>query len=691
MSGPRVSRGAFRGVTALLAERRALFVHVSLWAGFALAFLFGLLCALARAATPSALRELGLPAFAAACGCMPLLVACPWTCVSQANAPLRRDELLVLPLGRLALPTATLVGSLLGLAAWLVATLLGLALTIGPRPLLEALLDPAAADTVHLWLVASVAAFAVGTSVGAIGSSWGLAACGWGLAPLVVLSAFDVMGYDGGTRRAYAMLWTAGLTVYFLVLPFLLYSRPLHIWTSSRQPGVEGPWLIPFATVVGATIALGLAGAGWLLAGVLAVGGALTWVARRSRPPLRGPSAIKLALLASLVPVVPLTVLGLVVDARADVERADGLVQRKALLAPDGRHVAFDVEPRLAVEGGLCPRTRRVVVVDVAGERAPIFVPARFAELEVGAWSSDGRFLAVEDHSVGRLRRGPTRPARKAEADVDPFDIVGFKVGTALSEAWIVDTHTGEVEVRGAFEVAPGWTTPDDLVTCSSSLAGDHVLRDGAGRELVVPRSRGALRVVGYAGGRPVFVLGPHAPGVIDPTFGPVAAGLHRWDVASGLVEHDPARGARWSLVMAPAGEADPGRAQVCRDGAALELDADVRRVLLEACDGDAIVALAGNALVRIDARDGARTVLVPGDGDAPLHVRAIDRASGAVLVVRGGAPLLVDPRTGRCTPLPPVAVGATALVGEAMLVEAPARGWPALLAADGTSRPVKP
>jgi hypothetical protein len=163
VSAPIASSSPFRGVRALLAEKgHALVYGVALFFGFAPALLFGIVCALARSSAPFAVREIGLPTFAAVCGGVPIVLALPWTTVSQANAPVRRDELLVLPLGRLALPTAALIGSLLGIVAWLAAVLLGLALTVGLGAVVEGLTDPAAGETVRLWLGGSVVAFAVG-------------------------------------------------------------------------------------------------------------------------------------------------------------------------------------------------------------------------------------------------------------------------------------------------------------------------------------------------------------------------------------------------------------------------------------------------------------------------------------------------------------------------------------------------
>lgn len=604
----------------------------------------------------------------------PLVVGLPWTMSVGAGAPPRRDELLLLPMGRLALPAAVLVGGALVALAAVAGLLAALLVVFGPGALVAA---AGALDHVPWWGPALV--FAGAFFLGALGGSAAVASATWWLGPALVAAAAPMMGYERADVAGYLALWLAAFAAFLLVVPFLLYARPVHVWAASNQPGERAPGAELLTTSAG-LLALGLAGVGWALLGVVAVGGLARARARRQHPARGGGSALRLAHGVALALAAPLVLAGLIVDARAGAERLEDLVPVHAAFSPDARHAVIISSPRAG--GRVRPTTKRALVLDLTGQRPPRLLPPRFAclpdGLDAAAWSTDGRWVAVHDLTRGRLH-------------LPPLGMSHFRAELRLVQASAVagtifyDTATGDVVRAGPRVLAAGWRHPDELVEARPRLRGGWTLRDAAGRALHLP----AFELAGYDAGRPLV-----APVTNELRLDAVAGALvvrsaQRWD-GEALVAPALDRG-RWVWRAAHDGEASraPRRpALLERDGVELRLEA-VAGVLLEACTADAVVFYDDEGLVRRRLQGGEREVLLPRAGAERLVTRWAAPDGRLVLVRRDDEVWAIDLEGGRATCLGPHE-GAIAPLDGGVVVLRSGR-WPRLRGPDGRERSLAP
>lgn len=408
------------------------------------------------------------------------LVAASWiTCGPAA----RREELLALPVGRLALPTHVfLCGSVLTVLtalAFLLAFALatgGVAWSLFVNPSRDLALGLIGAGGLWVWAAA----------LGSVAQHPAALALLWPIPPAILVVSAGGMGHGRDATAVWAVTWIGCVALALLLLPFLLYAGPRHTWALSRAADARGrAVLLAVVTATLALLALGLLGAGWPLLLVIVLGGAWTLrILRRARPAPRGASATPflrsqlLLLLAWLPPLL----LGLWADARAvDSIRPGGPVRLGALaIAPSGSHLAIHL---VAAERNGAKRLSRVAVIDLSGRTAPVLLGERFTH--IAGWSKDGRWLAVHEASYGRLYCDvPFRPSSSPWED--RFEVLLQRGGRTLC----LEASTGEVRSYAPRQVRPGWLDPDELVHFSVGLAADWALSDGRGRALGLPREQ---------------------------------------------------------------------------------------------------------------------------------------------------------------------------------------------------------
>jgi len=238
---------------------------------------------------------------------------------ATGGARCRREELLVLPIGRLAPPLAVLAISAATLALWAAVTYGALALVLTVEPLQGAWAIGQEGRFVRgagLWTIP--AAWALVTAVGALGNSTSMVAVIWPLLPMLLGAAAANVGYSSDLAMpAHVLLWSAALGGYYLVLPFALYALPRSAWAdrdTKLDPGGPAAHLVALLGLV-AWAFLGLLAAA-LLTGL----GALAL--RRSCKSTTGaaPRSLRttpwVALLVALPFVLPALALELALDAR---------------------------------------------------------------------------------------------------------------------------------------------------------------------------------------------------------------------------------------------------------------------------------------------------------------------------------------------------------------------------------------
>lgn len=596
--------------------------------------------------------------------------------------PSRREELSLLPVGRLALPAAVLAGAFgLTLATWLAWSVTFL---LASAPCQEG--DRALTLLLQGLGLAAGAAVALVGPIALASRTSGLLFALYVLAPgMAATLAF--MGHGPEAVALFAGLACAALVLLCLGLPFAVHALgPAAIQTAKGVPTRDGA-------------EEGLAVAAACLAAVLFVSGArplplalgglvLAWnvralraLPRPARRRLRA-SPVALAIMAGLLGPIVAAAWGLELRTQARADAGQGLVPRAwadaCVVDPTGRRAALAVDaPYLA---GFA--AQRVVVVELTGPTAGrrTIVPARFPRLDRGAWSQDGRWLAVQEEAVGRLTRsGLGREGLEVPdgaAGVVALRLFGDLRGTTL----VVDADSGEVQDLGRRLVAPGWRAPGELVEVELGLDGKPRLRSGDVRERLSRR----WRLAGYLDGRLVLESPGDGAGV-DRRFGEVTGALLRFAAAGiGPLPLEPPA---WTVEgVAPAEARHPASVVVARGD-----DPAVRVVLEDATVEPAslgersLLALSDAGLVRVSLPDGARTLVLPGaDVVDPLAGRpgvfAARTPAGWFLLDGDASPRRLTLPVGR-VPLALAADGRVVIGGAA----------PALVDADGGTTPLLP
>jgi hypothetical protein len=663
--------GAFRGTSALLAPRAQAYLGLVLLGGFAPAFVLGLFGRLGGA-NASDVFAVGLIGVILATLFTPAIVAVPFSLPTPPHGRPRRDDLLVLPLGPLAIPATTLIGSVAGALGWILAATFGAWLILDASVVSEALQH--ARSPLAGWVVLGlVSIFCFMFSATTVGNGTMLVAIAWLVPAGLTVSTLGAMGYDASATFAYAVVWAASLDLYLLVLPFALHLLPPYVW-SRQQAEERAPAVLAFGLAV-AVLLLGVLDAGASLLVVLALTGLRVRHLSRRYPIRRGVSATWCALGLSLPFVLPPVVLGLAVERRADVRDWRAFEGRAVIPSPDGRHVAVRVGPR--ADGTVRAETSWTVVLDARGERAPIVVPARFTDGAV--WSRDGRWLAVEDQAFGRLRLDVPRDERGVPPDVGWFEVAITRAAEAALVTWIVDTTTGEVTRHDRLAVAPGWTEPAQLLRSRLVDGGDVELTDGRGARAVVRRGDGTFRVVAYDDDGAALLAFAQAPPAttLHPVFGAVPRVLTRWTDRTRV---DLADGRRWVELRAADG------VTVARLGRTLTLP-DGAHALVRASQDDEALLIGDAAGLHRLAPDGTRTTLVARERTSLFHAEPARRRA---IVFLGDQLAVLDLDTGRLGARAPLtSAPVLGLIGDDLLVGDV--GWPAVRAADGALRSLRP
>lgn len=670
----------FLGTRALVASRRPW--RRGLVIVFAVAgLIFGL-----GAALTAADREGLFVLQAAAC----LFAGCVGALQSGGNltmglgglaAPSRREELSLLPVGRLALPAAVLLATArLTLSTWLgwsAPFLLASAPCHSGELTLQLLLGGLG--------VATAAALALAAPIAIGSSSSGALLCLYVLGPGLAVT-LGGMGHGPEAVALFGGLCVGALVLLCLGLPFAVHALgPAAIQTArgvpTRDAAEEG------LAAIGALVAAGSFLAGGSPALLVAGGGLLAWGARRlvrlPRPARRRwrASPVAIGLMAALFVPIGAAAWALDIRAQALADAGEGLVARThreaVVVDPTGRRAAVMAEARYGLGFG----ARRLVVVELTGPGAGrrTVVPARFPRLEPGAWSADGRWLAVQDDAAGRFEGPATGGGLElpdGTAGVAALGLFGGLRGTTL----LVDAD-GAVSDLGRRAVAPGWTGPEELVEVVFGLDGKARLRRGA----EVERLQRGWELEGYLGGRAV-VATAGASGE-DARFGEVRGPLLRWTDGAAFaplalepppwrLEAEEAAVASYSPSSVTLVRGDAPQARVTLEDAAVE------RTSLGA---GSLLAVAEAGLVRVALPSGARTLLVPGvealDAlDGPSRAHAARTPSGWWLLVGDAAPRRLTLPAGS-VPRALAADGRVVVVG----------GVPALVDAEGRATPLLP
>ncbi len=627
---------AFYGTGALIAQKRRIVTAMTL-AGAGLGLVLGLgtlgVRILEKDPDLTAPIIVALPLMALVA---PLLAGGVETFSGQqAGSRPRREELLGLPIGGLALPAAIYAVSaaiLLGC----VGSLFGVYLAVtGGFPTLEstARAFDLLTDAPWLILVASAFGWAMTTAIVAIGDHPSNGGFLLVLAPMTVLPSIQFMGYGMSEIAIYAAIWTVPVTLVSLALPFILYARGAHHWGKEKGES-GGPDLAAATALMVAVIALGLVGAGVVLAATLILGAGIVWICGRGRPPIRRRSipSLRIATGAIALAFVPPIAYGLVADGEMIATARTPSAERLATLAvsPTGEHVAVLVTSRRLGSGerghlfNIRHVARQLIVADVAsGTFRPIPTTNRFVT-EI-RWSADGRFLAAADQTWGRyaLPQSTAYPS--------------FEVTRSWFRTAILDTRTGTLETLDGWRaLRPGWRRPEELAWVSSSLLGEITVRDGLGRELALVETNRA-RIVRYEDGSAVIGVrherhrwddaGQATDAGIEGTWGP---GTLAQEAKAGLVEGER---------LFVRGQAD--------ERAKISLGDEVEPFYLD----DGLLASTAEGVTFWELPSGRRTELIPGGA---ILSGSFQRTHGAraIAIDQADRHFVIDPSTREVTPL---------------------------------------
>jgi hypothetical protein len=639
---------ALRGTTALLLFRAPRLRKLAIWAGLFPGLLVGANAQLQRA-PGEAPRIVDVVSLALGLGSLlwPVFASYVEPVLAPAGARSRREELLALPTGRLAIPAAGLIAAVVATAATVALFLGGIAAGVGLEPVRQALLDPSGFSPLAQPRAAllEATAFALATAVGAIGQNPAAICILWPALPLLIYSSAERMGYSPPERDAYTALWQLSLLAYYLVLPFVLYAGPPHRWASAR--GERSIAAESTVFVIAALVVLALAGCGWLLGAFVALGAACIAPAAWRAPRIERPrwTAAGVSLAAALAVVAPAAVVGVVADAArmADSERIAGKDVPWYVVAPGGRFAALSVPcgPETFTADGVtrsCLRITRVALVDLDRGGPPRVLSPRFAELEAASWSADGRYLAIQDCAIGRLQTDSTRARVASRAGDLLVSMLPWR------STLVLDTQTGKLLSLQHRELAPGWTSWRELVDVSLGLDGLFRLSDGRGGSAILKSEAGAPAVLGYDHGAAIVKL---------------ADGPYRFD-ERGLAPlgDEPLGPWRLDWRMRPVDRANPDapRLEVTAERGAERVRIEGLHFVFRSCS-EFLLAKDPSGFVRIDLPSGARTTLVPASmfaGPAgPTAISWLAVGEGPMVVaLKGGARALVDPRAATATPL---------------------------------------
>ena len=477
-------------------------------------------------------------------------------------------------------------------------------------------------------------------------------------------------GYGEATVVANLKLWIASLTAYALVLPFALYARAPHHWAVLRAPGkttagaqaVYGsPASALLLTSLLALGTLGYMGVGKGLVGILLVGAFATYRAHRRLPPIerRQLSNMAVAHGLALAFVAPAVVVGLWVDAGhyADAARPLPEALHSYVVSPDGRYVAACLQPD---EGkGLS----RVVVADLSGKEPLRVLPPRCADLDEScAWSKDGRYLAVHELALGRVgvagALGSSFFPLHFGSEVQAIDeLIGRHcemLARSLQGTYVLDTQTGSLAWKDLLELAPGWTSPDELLHVAPHSLGGCDLEDGRRHSTLWDKPE--LKVDSYSPGAVVlvsetdrFVLGA---GGLAPV-----ASASTWQLVAKVERPepgvDPAHGRKaWDLTFAK-GERTR-TVESCRSFAVIWVDDET--VTLYDQGGRSLLDLdTGDRRVLTKRMKKGSSSKSPLWGSLDGRVRFLGERPYLIEKAPDGNSLLVDVKTAAATPLPSI------------------------------------
>ena len=488
----------------------------------------------------------------------------------------RRDALLLLPTGRLALPATVFTASLTMVGMWWLVSLLSLSVALGPGQLVEAFSHGVKAHEAGAVVGCSLGGWVLLTSLVAIGPHSAASLAAWLLVPAALVGLLPAMGYGEDSQGLFALLAGVPLALVLLALPFVLYLRPRHLWFTAKKDMTAR---FDGKTTLGALLVallFGLGGASWALVGVALAALPLVWAWRRAPAAQRGRwSHLRLCHTVGALVTSGVLVVGAGLDMAAVAATDDsrrGAVSYVAL-APGGRYAAVElVRP---VRGkDLDQALRRVHLIDLEGEQPPRVFPQRFAQLartpysdRVACWSRDGRYLAFTDQGLGRLCFGAVATDGLSYLPPGAWEPLTMALFYGTADVVVFDTHTGETErVDGAL-FAPGWETPADLARLSIDLRGRLVVNTGHGAELRLESDRiKRLVVVDYVERSPLIDTGRHQDDgglqagdrIVD---GRVADAGLVWLTPDGLATPPEPTG-RWHEVVTYLGPPGPDEAE---------------------------------------------------------------------------------------------------------------------------------
>jgi len=460
-----------QGLGALLMAKKPLILMTGLGVLGTTACL-GVLMALGQASAgdvkmiASMIALLGIPAG-------PLIIAINLTLESDSSATARRLELLTLPVGRLAIPLAILLCSILTALVIALTSFAGLSIALSPQELLHELTRSGDREHWEIVLFCSLL-FAYSFSIMTLGNHRANASALWIAVPALFCVSTVAAGFGPDDRDAAVMLWGWMIAGYYLGLPFLLYARPRHHWSpASLKGGRDNLDFIVLITGILSLSCVALFGFGKGLLFCLALGGLCAWrtTKKQVKRPRRSTGMVRLSNFLALGLLVPGLLFGLAFDASlvAEVSPEAGMKVSRIILSPAGRYalvVGISKRHRLADQQGVI---RRAAVIDLSGKKAPLLFPARFAAVSEHCWSKDGRWVVVQDNSYGRLRistgfRGGMKVTEPEAAFLGLCD--------GMVQSWVCDIEERSMKQTASLRVAPGWVKPEQLLHLSATMRG---------------------------------------------------------------------------------------------------------------------------------------------------------------------------------------------------------------------------